>query len=726
MDVVNIKINGFAIQAQKGLTVLEAAHSAGIYIPSLCAHPDLEPGPQPKPSVDYVYMGGVRIDNEGPLAQSHECGICVVEIEGKEELEIGCYTYVEEGMVVHTDTDRVRQVRQYNLAKHSFSQFHGYEYRKLAEYVGIKPDIDLYQYQEHLVVDDQPMIIRDYNLCVGCTRCVRACRDLRGIEAIGWVYSADGEAVVGTLAPSLTYSGCRFCGACIAVCPTGALSDKVSSTSQIDESILLPCVHNCPAGIDIPRYIRYVAQGDYDRALAVIRERVPFPSVLGRVCVHPCEFQCRRDEVNEPIAIRALERFVADNGTEIWKKNSKIERATGKKVAVIGAGPSGLTAAYYLAKKGHSIAVYEALPEPGGMLMVGIPDYRLPKNILRNDIEEIVNVGVDIKCNITVGRDIPLNELRNSNDAVYISIGAHETRPLYIDGMDQEGIYQGIYFLRERALGKLASDLFAGKKVVVVGGGNVAIDCARSAVRLGSVQVQLICLESRDEMPAQEEEIIEAINEGVEVITSWGPKQILGNGKVKGVEFKRCTSVCDNEGRFNPSYDESVIKVFEVDCILIAIGQASDLSFIKEEGTITTTGSDTILVDSQNCETGRRGIFAGGDVVNGPSSVIESIAAGRQAASAIDIYLGGDGDISETLVEYEEPDPRIGYIEWFASLPRAETRCLSGSDSIHGFSECECGYTKEDAMAEALRCLQCDLRLKISDPYLPPEIVEYE
>jgi len=320
-----------------------------------------------------------------------------------------------------------------------------------------------------------------------------------------------------------------------------------------------------------------------------------------------------------------------------------------------------------------------------------------------------------------VGRDVTLNELKNSNNAVYISIGAHQAKPLHIDGVDREGIYQGIHFLRDRALGKLASDLFAGKKVVVVGGGNVAIDCARSAVRLGAAEVQLVCLESREEMPAQEEEIVQAINEGVEVITSWCPKQILGNGKVNGIEFKRCISVFDNEGRLNPSYDESVLKVFESDSVIIAIGQVPDLSFIKEAETIKTTDRGTIEVDSQNCVTGDKGIFAGGDVVNGPSSVIESIAAGRQGASAIDLYLGGDGDISETLIDYEDPDPRIGYVEWFASLPRAEMRNLSGSDCFNGFIECECGYTEEDARAEAVRCLQCDLRLKISPPYLPPE-----
>ncbi|MBT3363580.1 MAG: FAD-dependent oxidoreductase [Chloroflexi bacterium] len=750
METITIEIDGIEITVDKGTTVLEAARSVNLYIPVLCSHPYLEPGPQPKPNVDYVFYNGIKIYNEGPLPQSYECGLCVVEVEGQPELELSCWTYAEDGMVVTTNSDRIKAARQDALAKYiethphdcqictvskdcSLSQcsedvakedrccdkFHNCEFLKMAQYVGIKADTPAYQYQDLPIINDEPLIIRDYNLCVSCTRCVKACRDLRGIEAIGFINTSDGEALIGTLAPTLKDSGCRYCGTCIAVCPTGALMDKDIDPANINQATLVPCSHTCPAGIDVPRYIRYITEGKPSESLAVIREKVPFPSVLGRICSHPCEDVCRRSEVNEPMSICSLKRYAADNGDDRWKQNAKVAPSTGKSVAVVGSGPSGLTTAYYLAKKGHAVTIYESLSQLGGMMRVGIPDYRLPRDVLDRDIDEILSVGIKAKTSTPVDATA-LEKMKSEYDAVYIGTGSHKARPFSVDGVDLDGVYRGVYFLRDNALGKLASRSFADKNVVVIGGGNTAIDCARSAVRLGAAEVSLTCIESSQEMPAHQWEIYDALDEGVRIYNSLSLTRINGEGRVSGIDFIRCTSVFDGDGNYNPTYDQEQSGSFECDVVIISVGEQADLSLI--EGTdVQASPEGLIQVDNANQRTTSMGVFASGEVASGPASVIDAIAAGRKAAESIDKYLGGNGDISETLLEYEEPDPRIGFIEDFADLPRAEMPCLDSQQCTSDFSELATGFDETTAMAEAQRCLQCDLRLKISDVPLPPE-----
>jgi len=750
MDIRTIKIDDVEITVQKGMTILEAARSVNLYIPALCSHQDLEPGPFPKPNVDYVFYNGIKIYNEGPLPQAYECGLCVVEVEGRDELELSCWTYVEDGMVVHTNTDKVKEARQDRLMMYMVTHPHACleceeqkdcdlsqcskdipeeerchqlsghnEFLKMAQFIGIRPDTPPYKYQGLPVIDNEPLIIRDYNLCVNCTRCVKACRDFRGIEAIGFINTPDGEVLIGTLAPRLWDSGCRFCGACIAVCPTGALMDKCADSVDIDETTLLPCTHACLAGIDIPRYFRYISEGRLDEALAVIREKVPFPSVLGRVCFHPCEQACRRGEVNEAISICSLERYAADNGGNLWKQNSKVASSTGKKVAIVGSGPSGLTAAYYLAKKGHAVTVYEALSQLGGMMRVGIPEFRLPGDVLDKDINEILSVGIEAKT------DTPVDEatfvvMKNEYDAIYIGTGSHKPRLLSIEGVDLEGVYYGIHFLRNSALGKLAPDIFSGKKVIVIGGGSGAVDCARSALRLGTSEVRLACIEPAEEMPAHEWQIMEALDEGVRIYNSLSLTKINGDNEVGSIDFVRCKSVYDEDGKYNPSYDESQAGSFECDVVIIAVGEEPDLSMI--EGTdVQVSPQGLIAVDHQSLQTSLPNVFAGGEVAVGPSSVIESVAIGRKAAEFIDKYLGGDGDISEALIEYEEPDQRIGYIEGFADMPRTQMPCLDSKECTTDFAELAQGFDEQMAMTETQRCLQCDLRLKISAPILPPE-----
>ncbi|HJX69642.1 MAG TPA: FAD-dependent oxidoreductase, partial [Dehalococcoidia bacterium] len=306
--------------------------------------------------------------------------------------------------------------------------------------------------------------------------------------------------------------------------------------------------------------------------------------------------------------------------------------------------------------------------------------------------------------------------------AIFLATGAHLTRPLNIEGVDLDGVFQGVYLLHDRAMGKIPDNLFKGKSVIVIGGGNVAIDAARTALRLGAKGVELACLESREEMPAHPWEIQYAMEEGTALNCSWGPKRILGEGKrIRGVEFIRCTSVFDKERRFNPSYDETVKMSLEGDVVIIAIGQAPDTSFLKGESKIELTRGRTIKVDGTTLRTAEDGVFAGGDVVSGAASVIEAIATGRKAAISIDKYLGGEGKIDETLIETEKPSPWLGREEGFAQKNRTTMPCLGVEERVKGFIDVELGFNKEMAIEEAKRCLQCDLRLQISSPIFPPE-----
>lgn len=745
MDIVSLTIDEVEVKARKGSTVLEAALEAGIYIPSLCSHPDLPSSRKVKP-LEVIYRKN-QATKSTSTKEYEGCQLCVVEIEGMPDYPTSCTTIVSEGIVVHTNTPAVQELRRHNLsiilgdhphtcltcaqregcAREPCSMKIDYnlrccpllgrcELQKVADYIGVGLETPRYNFQDLPVVVDEPLFKRNYNLCIGCTRCVRVCQDVRGVSALGFVWQ-DNKAIVGTIAPSLKESGCKFCGACIEVCPTGALTEL---DTRLTGEALVRCKDTCPAHIDVPRYIRLIAKEKFNAALAVIREKVPFPLTLGYVCAHPCEKECRRGEVNESIAICGLKRFTAEqNGN--WE--TKVAPTTNKRVAIVGSGPAGLTAAYYLAKLGHSVTVFETLPEPGGMMRVGIPDYRVPKDVVvKKEIEEIIKTGIEIKLNTRIGSDITFEELRQNHDAIFLATGAHLTRPLNIEGVDLDEVYQGVYLLHDRALGKIPNDLFEGKRVVVIGGGNVAIDAARTALRLGAKEVQLNCLESSEEMPAHPWEIQYAAEEGTIINCSWGPKRICGDDKrVTGVEFICCTAVFDEAGRFNPSYDETVSTSIEADAVIMAIGQASDTSYLGENSKVELNRGGTIKVDKSTLETNVRGVFSGGDVASGPASVIDAIAAGRTAAISIDKYLGGEGEIDETLVKTEKPSPRIGQEEGFAEKARIQMPCLGVEDRLKGFVDIELGFNKEMAIEEAKRCLQCDLRLQILPPTLPPE-----
>jgi len=397
MNRVILTIDGQQVEVPSGTTILEAARSVDIYIPTLCHHPDLPPaeGCQAAPA---VYQGERKIENVMPGEPGKGCGLCVVEVEGEADLVGSCTTEVKPGMVVVTENDRIKEKRQENLvsilARHPHvcltcaqqqgcpltqcssnvpenerccPQFGHCELQDVANFIGISPSTPRWLPTDLPILEGDPLFIRNYNLCIGCTRCIRACRDLRGIEAMGFVYDAKGTVQIGTLAPTLEESGCKFCTACVEVCPTGALTDKAVRAGKKAED-LVPCKEACPAHMDVPGYLRLLAAGKRDEANAVIREKVPFPGVLGRVCIHPCEESCRRGEVNEPVSICALKRYAADGDQGLWKTKSKVGPDTGKRVAVVGSGPAGLTTAFYLRKQGHRVTVFEARSKAGGMM----------------------------------------------------------------------------------------------------------------------------------------------------------------------------------------------------------------------------------------------------------------------------------------------------------------------------------------------------------------------
>ncbi|MCS7197232.1 MAG: NADH-quinone oxidoreductase subunit NuoF [Candidatus Bipolaricaulota bacterium] len=483
-----------------------------------------------------------------------------------------------------------------------------------------------------------------------------------------------------------------------------------------------PCSHTCPAEIDVPRYIRLIAAGRFAEANAVIREKIPFPWVCGLVCFHPCEAKCRRALVDEAIAIRALKRAAAERDDGRWKLNVKRCPPTGKRVAIVGSGPAGLTAAYYLARKGHAVTVFEAFEKPGGMMRYGIPEYRLPHDILDAEIAEIEALGVEI----IPGTKIESLEQLTGFDAVFLALGAHRGMKLGIPGEDEVGVLDCIDFLRRVKLGYRVE---LGERVAVIGGGNAAIDAARTALRLGAKttvpasdadqevldasriarrlgakEVRIIYRRSSAEMPASPEEVREALAEGVQIEFLTAPVRMTKeNGSIRLDCVRMRLGPVDSSGRRQPeSIPGSEFSIY-VDRVISAIGEVPE---IPEGFGLRQTKWNTLIVDPDTLMTERPGVFAGGDVVTGPASVIEAIAAGRRAASSIDKYLGGDGDISETLLDPKEDVP---FELEEGERPRVPIRTLKVQERLGGFREVELGYTAEEAISEARRCLMCDL-----------------
>ncbi|MBP3446146.1 MAG: FAD-dependent oxidoreductase [Clostridia bacterium] len=567
MDKIKVTINGKEITAEKGQTILQIAEKNGIEIPTLCYIEEIKP------------YGA--------------CGLCTVEVEGMPKLLRACSAVAGDGMVISTDTPRIRQSRKIALE----------------------------------------LLMSDHT------------GDCKG-----------------------------------------------------------PCSLNCPAGTDCQGYVKLISQGKFKEAVALVKDRVPLPASIGRVCPHPCETACRRKLVEEPISIAFLKSFAADEDLKSGDKfMPEIAESTGKSVGIIGGGPAGLTAAYFLAVKGHKVTVYDAMPKMGGMLRYGIPQYRLPKEVLDMEIASIAELGVEMKNNVKIGTDITLDEIRNAHDATLVAIGAWKSSSMRIAGEDLEGVYGGIDFLRSIAL---KNPVKIGDRVAVIGGGNTAMDACRSAVRLGAKEVYVIYRRTRAEMPAEKVEIDEAEEEGVIYKFLNNPVEIIGeNGKVKAVKLQVMElGEPDAGGRRSAVPVEGKFETIELDNVIMAIGQKISISGFEA---LELTDRGNISADTKTFRTSHDGVFAVGDATNrGASIAIEAIGEAQKASQVIDSFLQG------AMVGYKKPyvSERVITAEDLADrqkISRAKMPQRSPEERRNDFDEVNLGFDRETAMNEAKRCLEC-------------------
>jgi len=501
-------------------------------------------------------------------------------------------------------------------------------------------------------------------------------------------------------------------------------TDKIIETRKTALNLLVsdhrgdcrpPCAIACPAHTDCQGYVGLIANGQFKEALKLIKEAIPMPASIGRICPHPCEEACRRQLVEEPISIAQLKAFVSDIDLEDNSYIPEIKKPSGKKIAVVGAGPAGLSAAFFAAKDGHKVVIFEAMPNGGGMLRYGIPEYRLPKEILDKEVALIEKMGVEIRYNTRLGDDISLEFLRNNYDAVFLGIGAWKSSSIRCAGEDKEGVLGGIDFLREVSLNGNAK---IGKRVAVVGGGNTAMDVARTAVRLGAEEVVVLYRRTRDEMPAEDTEIEEAEEEGVVFNYLVAPIEILGDGKATGIRCQKMKlGEPDESGRRKPIPIEGEEVIFEVDTVIGAIGQQLTLGNIKG---LDLTKKNTISVKEGTFETNIPGVFAGGDAVTGPKIAVQAIGQGKEAAKVIDSYLAGNIKPSFYKIFVEQKDLTSEDFKDREKIARVKAKTLTPEERKDNFHPIGLKMTAEEAMKEASRCLECGCR-----DYFECQLVKY-
>jgi NADPH-dependent glutamate synthase beta subunit-like oxidoreductase len=566
--------------------------------------------------------------------------------------------------------------------------------------------------------------------CMGCHACEIACKQEHGLGV--------GPRVVRVLerAPLFKPLFCHHCedAPCALACPEDAIikdprtevvlldgekcngCNAVLGKSGAEKQETSPCKVECPAHIDVQGYINLAVKGEFQEALQLIKLASPFPSICGRVCHHPCESKCIRDQIDEPVAIHSIERFLADLDLNTGKRYvPEIKDKKGDKVAIVGSGPAGLTCAYYLAQEGYKATIFEKAPVVGGMLTTGIPSYRLPREIVEAEIQLIRDMGVLMKTGMEVGKDITLDKLRKEGfKAFFLAIGAQECLGLGVEGEDLEGVHSGLDYLRQVNLG---NPVRLGKNVAVIGGGNVALDAARSARRLGCENAFIIYRRSLEEIPSRPEEIAECQEEGISINTLTQPVRFIGkNGQVKALEcIKVQLTELDESGRRSPEPLPGSEFTIEVDAVITALGQESDWACLTPECVCTLTEWGTLNVDALTLQSDDPDIFAGGDAVRGPQSVIEAIADGRQAAISIDRYLSGqDLRLGRDRAFKAITEPQK---EQYDPAARAQMPCLEPKKRVETFNEVQLGLAEAVAVQEAKRCISCGTCCVQACPY---------
>ena len=543
--------------------------------------------------------------------------------------------------------------------------------------------------------------------CLGMGDCIRACK----FDAIHM--GPDGYPVVDE-------AKCVGCGACETVCPKNILTVRTMSqrllTFNEEDAALAPCQQTCPAEINIPQYIRCIREGDYAGAVNTIRERNPLLLACGRVCPHPCEDFCRRGIEDEAVSINQLKRFVAD-----WEMNSgqrlpiPCAPETGKKVAIIGGGPAGLSCAYFLRRLGHSPTIFEAMPKLGGITRYGIPEYRLPDAVLDWEIEGIINLGIEVHYNSRLGEDFTIESLREEGfEGIFMGIGAWKDLTLRIPGEDAEGVWQGINFLSTVA-SHPEKKIPVGKRAAVVGGGNSAIDCVRTLLRLGCEKVYIVYRRTRAEMPANEVEIVASEHEGVQFQFLAAPTRVITDdtGKVKGLEYLQMElGEPDASGRRRPVPIEGSETVLDIDMLISAISQRADLGFLekeKEKEAITITRWNTFDHDEETLQCSVPYLFTGGDVATGPSLVVSAIGGGRRAARSIHQYITGEEikGSPKSLRKRHIPESLFKTVPGIVPKKRTPMPELEVAERIDSMIEVDQVISEKDAAYESSRCLSC-------------------